>query len=363
LKVTDVRATVHRVPTRPPLIDKDYPREVVFVRVETDQGVTGFGITSQILRWSVREFINRELGPFVKGKNALDTESIWHDVYWRFNQRGTSGAVSMGLSALDIALWDAKGKYLNQPVWRLLGGNSIKVPAYITFGLPDYTPEQLVEVAKSLIAEGQDKLKMVVAHRGSVDIPDDVPRVKAVREAIGENIELMIDANQTLDFYSARQLCSRLEPYNLTWFEEPIYANDVRQMAELRRHTSIPISAGQNEGNRWRHKDLIVGGAVDICQPNVVYVGGYTEGQRVAHLAQAFSLPIANGGGWPHHNAHLHAGVANGWRVEFHYVMWYAGNAIFKNSPQPERGWVTLTEQPGLGMEPNEEMLRDTEEQ
>ena len=111
MKITNVTASVHRVPIRVPLIDQDIPREIVFVRVETDEGITGYGMTSQILRWSVREFINRELGPFVKGKNALDTEAIWHDAYWKFNQRGTSGAVMSGISALDIALWDAKGKY------------------------------------------------------------------------------------------------------------------------------------------------------------------------------------------------------------------------------------------------------------
>lgn len=363
MKITRVQATTHCVQVRVPLIDETIPREIVFVRLETDQGITGYGMTSQILRFSVKEFINRELGPFISGKNAMDTEKLWEEMYSRFNQRGSSGAVQAGISAVDIALWDAKGKFLNQPVWRLLGGYSAQVPAYITFGLPDYSREQLVEVAKTLVADGQDKLKMVVAHEGARSVPEDVHRVRVVREAIGDDIQLMVDANQTLDYRQALELCHKLEPYNLTWFEEPIYANDVHQMAELRRHTRIPISGGQNEGHRWRHRDLIVSGAVDICQPNVVYVGGYTEGQRVAHLAQAFSLPIANGGGWPHVNAPLHGGVANGWRVEFHYVMWMAGEAIFKSPPGPEKGFTYLTEKPGHGLEPNDDLLRDTQEQ
>lgn len=360
MKITNVQATTHKVPVRVPLIDAPIDREIVFVRLETDQDVTGFGMTSQILRFSVKEFINRELGPFLKGKNALDTERLWNDMYTRFNQRGTSGVVQSGISAVDVALWDAKGKFLNQPVWRLLGGYSARVPAYITFGLPEYDREQLAEVAKRLVAEGQDKLKMVVAHHGASDIPEDVQRVRVTREAIGDGIDLMVDANQLLDFTSARHLCSLIEPYNIRWFEEPIYANDVRELAELRRHTSIPISAGQNEGHKLRHRDLIVGGAVDIVQPNVIYVGGYTEGKKVADLAQAFSLPIANGGGWPHHNAHLHAAVWNGWRVEFHYVMWMVGEAIYNDAPGPEKGWVTISERPGLGMEPKEDALRDT---
>lgn len=362
MKINSVRATTHRVPVRVPLIDHTIDRQVVFVRVETDEGITGYGMTSQILRFSVREFVNRELGPFLAGRNPMDTERLWDEMYLRFNQRGTSGAVQAGISAVDIALWDVKGKYLKQPVWRLLGGYSARVPAYITFGLPEYDRDQLVEVARKLVSEGQDKLKMVVAASGARDIPEDTVRVKAVREAVGDGIELMVDANQLLDYADARELCRRLEPYNLRWFEEPIFANDVVKLAELRRHTSIPISAGQNEGHRWRHRDLIVNGAVDIVQPNVVYVGGYTEGVRVAHMAQAFSLPIANGGGWPHHNAHLHGAVANGWRVEFHYVMWMAGEAIFQSPPGPEKGWVTLTEKPGLGLEPRDDLLKETQE-
>ncbi len=362
MKITRVQASTHRVAVRVPLIDRPINREIVFVRVETDEGITGYGMTSQILRFSVKEFINRELAPFLAERDPMDTERLWNDMYLRFNQRGTSGAVQSGISAVDIAFWDIKGKYLKQPVWRLLGGYSAKVPAYVTFGLPDYDREQLVEVARMLVAQGQDKLKMVVAAEGAKDIPEDAVRVKLVREAIGDGVELMVDANQLLDYTSARDLCRRIEPYNLRWFEEPIYANDVVQLAELRRHTSIPISAGQNEGHRWRHRDLIVNGAVDIVQPNVVYVGGYTEGLRVAHMAQAFSLPIANGGGWPHVNAPLHGGVANGWRVEFHYVMWLTGEAIFKNPPGPVAGWVTLSEKPGHGLEPNEDVLRDTQE-
>jgi len=360
VKITNIQATTHKVPAHVPLIDRPIDRPIVFVRVDTDQGITGFGMTSQILRFSVKEFVNRELGPFLVGRDPVDTERLWNESYLRFNQRGTSGAVQAGISAVDIALWDIKGKLLNQPVWRLLGGHSARVPAYITFGLPEYTRDQLVEVARKLVGQGQDKLKMVVGAEGAASVPEDIVRVRAVREAIGEDVELMVDANQLLSFTDARELCRRIEPFGIRWFEEPIFGNDIVQLAELRRHTSIPISAGQNEGHRWRHRDLIVNGAVDIVQPNVVYVGGYTEGLKVAHLAQAFSLPIANGGGWPHVNAPLHAGVSNGWRVEFHYVMWMVGEAIFKNPPGPVKGWVTLSETPGHGLEPNEDVLKET---
>jgi L-rhamnonate dehydratase len=130
----------------------------------------------------------------------------------------------------------------------------------------------------------------------------------------------------------------------------------------LRRHTDIPLAAGQNEGHRFRHRELIVNHAVDIAQPNVCSVGGYTEAVKVAALAQAFNLPIANGGGWPHHNMHLQAAMANGWRVEFHFEMWGVGDRIYHEPAAPDHGWVTLPETPGLGLEPRWDVLKECEE-
>lgn len=360
MKITSVQATIHRVPFSPLLTKKPHTRNIAFVRVETDQGITGFGLASLNECHALKEFINAELGPSLIGKDPMESERLWHEAFWKFNQRSLSGVVSYGMSGVDIAIWDVKGKYLNQPVWRLLGGYSATVPAYITFGLLEYTREQLVEAAREFVKQGQDKLKMVVAFErdGRKDVAEDAARVRAVREAVGPNVELMVDANHLFTFLEAKELAALIEPYRITWFEEPVYANDARHLANLRQITTIPISAGQNEGHRWRHRELITTGAVDIVQPNVVYVGGYTEALKVAHMAQAFNLPVANGGGWPHMNMHLIAGVANGWRVEFHVPMWRTGEAIFKNPPRPEKGWVTLPDRPGLGLEPNEDALK-----
>src|SRR5262249_4572852 len=236
---------------------------------------------------------------------------------------------------VDIALGDIKGKPLGQPVWRLLGGYSAMVPAYITFGLLEYSREQLVEAAKQFIAQGHDKIKMVVAINGAQDPAEDAARVRAVREAVGDQVELMVDANYLFSFSVALDLAKRIEPYGIKWFEEPVYGNDVRLLANLRRQTRIPISAGQNEGHKWRHRELLVHEAVDIIQPNVVYVGGYTEGVKVAAMAQAFNIPIANGGGWPHHNMHLIAAGANGWRGGVFLPVWGGRGVIYRGPPQP----------------------------
>jgi L-rhamnonate dehydratase len=359
LRITSVKATIHVVPVKVPMLAKPILRKFVFAEVGTDQGITGYGLTGNIQAAGAAAMINDTLGPFLKGKSPLETEARWQEMFLKFNPRYQTGAWSSAVSAIDIALWDIKGKHYNAPAWRLMGGAKKTVPAYVTFGLLDFDRDQLVEFARHWIADGQDKLKLVVAIDNGENVGEDVARVKAVREAIGDAPDLMMDANYLFSMNRALELARRVEPYNITWFEEPLYGNDARLLAQLRERCRVPISAGQNEGSRYRHLELLQHESVDILQPNVCYVGGYTEGLKVAALAQGYNILIADGGGWPHHNMHLQAAAANGWRVEFHYLMWMVGNTIYKNPPQPVKGFVTLSEDPGLGLEPNREVLRD----
>ena len=363
MKIANVRATTYNVPVPVPLLDGPVMRPFVLCAVETDAGVTGYGITGPIQRKAVREHLNAELGPLVRGMNPFETERVWHACYTEHNPRSQTGAWSSAVSALDIALWDVKGKALDMPVWRLLGGAQAQVPAYITFGLPEYSEEQLVEVARDFAARGEDKLKMVVGVAGDHQgWREDAARVRAARQAVGPDIQLAMDANYMLQFNNALNLAKAVEDCGIEWFEEPVWGNDAALLRDLRMRTSIPISAGQNEGHRFRARELLTQGAVDILQPNVVYCGGYTEGMKIAALAQAFNLPIANGGGWPHHNMHLQAAVPNGWRVEYHYVMWKCGEMAFDGCVGPERGVTTMPETPGLGLSPKWDALRDWEE-
>ncbi|MGH9434156.1 MAG: mandelate racemase/muconate lactonizing enzyme family protein, partial [Terriglobia bacterium] len=190
LRISSVKATVHDVPVHVPVLEKTLKTQLVFVEVNTDEGVTGYGLTGNLQCFGVREFINRQLAPFLKGKNALETEARWQEMFLTFNPRYQTGAWSSAVSAVDIALWDIKGKHYKEPVWRLLGGAKKKVPAYITFGLLEFDREQLVEMARRFLAEGQDKFKMVVAINNGEDPAEDAARVKAVREAIGDKADL-----------------------------------------------------------------------------------------------------------------------------------------------------------------------------
>ncbi|MDP9129224.1 MAG: mandelate racemase/muconate lactonizing enzyme family protein, partial [Candidatus Binatota bacterium] len=268
MKITNVKASIHRVPVEVPLLKEKIVTPIVFTTVETDMGVTGYGLTRGGQRFGMKEFINREVAPFLRGKNPLETERVWNDLLKQFNARVQTGMWSSAVSTIDIALWDIKGKHYKEPVWRLLGGAQNPVQAYVTFGLKQYSKEQLVEVAKQLVKQGEKRLKMVVA----VDPENpkvDAERVRAVCKAVGDDVEIMIDANYLFSYNRALELCKMVEPLGITWFEEPVYQNDALLLADLRRHTSIPIAAGQNEGHRFRHRELIANRAVDIAQPNV----------------------------------------------------------------------------------------------
>lgn len=357
MEITDITATIHRVPIELPLLDHRAEWEIVFVRVETDAGPTGYGLTAMPQVFGIRAFVEREIAPLLAGEDPIETEYLWRRMQRQLNPRMQTGVWSSAVSAVDIALWDIKGKHTGEPVWRLLGGARDTVPTYVTFGLKDYDIDQLSELASDFVAQGEHRLKMKVGINDAADPREDARRVEAVREAVGDDIDLMIDANYEFSVETALRLCRQIEQYDVTWFEEPVYGNDVNLLAELRRRTDIPIAAGQNEGHRIKHRELIENGAVDISQLNVCHVGGYTEGKRVASTAHSFNRRIANGAGWPHHNMHLHAGVSNGWLVEFHHIPWQIGETIYQEPPEPVDGEVQLKTDPGLGLEPDWEAL------
>ena len=141
-----------------------------------------------------------------------------------------------------------------------------------------------------------------------------------MRDAVGPDVELFVDANCNLDLYHARELAHMIKPLGIGFFEEPLTQNDALQMAELRRDGGIPLACGQNEGLLFRFRDWLLNKSADILQPNVCISGGITQCLKVAGLAQAFNTTIENGGAWPFHNMHLHAGLAHGGMVEYHYL-------------------------------------------
>ena len=369
-KIARVTATPLNVPMHVKLAGADRKTSLacVHVEVETSQGLTGHGFTAITEEDVIAQIVNGVAGPAIIGDDAMAHEAIWEKLYWKTMPRGQTGYAAHALAAIDLALWDIKGKALGQPVWRLLGGARERVPVYATFGFGFFDREQLAAAAKHWVAQGFRRLKMTVGNealrrrdqRALADvIKEDAARVRTVREAVGPDIELFIDANCNLDLYHATHLAEMIKPYHIGFFEEPLSQNDVHQMAELRRTSGLPLACGQNEGLLFRFRDLLLNKSVDILQPNVAIGGGITQCLKVAGLAAAFNVPIDNGGAWPFHNMHLHAGLAHGGMVEYHYLAVELMRQLYRGLPVPEKGFLALPTAPGLGFEPDRDAIRE----
>ena len=373
MKIADIEIIeLQNIPVTPPLFKQPLRTGVRLLKLKTDDGLVGLSQIGGFLHAATIAAIKQELLPFLKGKDPLENERLMHQMLWKFNTRAHAGVWNFAVSAIDVALWDIKGKFYNAPVWRLLGGAQKSILAYITFGLRAYGRDELAAAAKHWVANGQRRLKIQVGRsniRGAMDPAgasgehrednpaEDEARIRAVREAVGDDIELMADANCLMKYDAAVRWCKRFEPYNLMWFEEPIVHNDPRLLAQLRKQTSIPIAAGQWE-NFFKLADLVKENSVDFLNIHVLSVGGFTMGIKAAGLAHAFNLPVGNGDQF---DLHLHAAVPNGWRAEIHVNNWLTANAVYKNLPELADGWVTLNEKPGLGLELNEEAVKEFE--
>ena len=371
MKIARVAATPLNVPIALDAagIEKKTSLSVCLVEVETDTGIVGHGFTAITEEEVVASVVNDVVAANLLNENPLAHEQIWEKLYWLLSPRGQTGYASHAIAAIDVALWDLKGKVLKQPVWALLGGARNKVPVYTTFGFGSYDRDELAAAAKWWVARGHKRLKMVVGHHGlqrrdeprplEQVIVEDARRVRAVRDAVGSEVDLHVDANCSLDSFHAERLARALEPMGISFFEEPVKDNDVGALLNLKAKTSIPLAGGQNEGLAWRFRDFMVSRCFDIVQPNVVIGGGFTQCARIAGMASAFNLPIANGGAWAHHNMHLHAGVANGGLVEYHCAAVKVCEAIYGPLPAPVDGWLTLPDAPGLGFAPQKEKIME----
>jgi len=372
MKITNVRATALSMPVAIDVPGAGRHRETLgacVVEVETDQGIVGHGLTSITQEKVIAAIVNDVVAPALIGTDPLAHEARWEQMYWLMSSRGQTGYAHHAIAAIDVALWDIKGRFLGQPIWRLLGGARKEVPVYATFGFDFLDVDGLKEAARTLCAEGLAHLKMVVGHRALqrreqgrsllAVIQEDERRIRAVRDTVGDDVSLYIDANCSLDAYHADRLARMTLDCRLGFFEEPISQNDVRAMADLRARTGVPLACGQNEGLAFRFRDWMIAQSVDFVQPNVVISGGFTQCARIAALASAFNMSVTNGGAYPLHNMHLQAGVHNGTKVEWHLPVVAMMHELYTGFVQPRNGLLTMSEAPGLGFELQREALRE----
>ena len=361
MKIKDVRASVHQFATTLPIVNKPAGDSIrVVCEVETDDGHVGIGMASRFLCHGVAASVVRHLFPAVKGMDPRDLEAIHARLTPLVSERGMMSGINLAaLSCIDLALWDIIGKSSGRTVAQLLGGHRDYADVYVTYGFGAYDQDQLVELGRDLIARGHSRLKLLVgvAKGGYVE---DAARVRHVREALGDKILLAIDANESLGLGEATQLCRLIEDLEIAWFEDPLRRNDPRDLAMLRKRTTIPLSAGQMDGHSHRFRELIEHDAIDIFMPNSLYNGGVTETRRVAHLAQIYNCPLSDAGGGGIFSLHHVAGFRNGTLVESHLGVDQVERIIFKETPEQANGRLKVPDAPGFGVQLDREALKET---
>ncbi|MFH0872011.1 MAG: mandelate racemase/muconate lactonizing enzyme family protein [bacterium] len=339
-------------------------RSSLLIKVETDAGIHGWGESACYggpLR-STAAVIQEELAPYLIGEDPLFPERHWDRIYQGTIMRGRRGLIIAAMSGLDIALWDILGKACGRPLYQIMGGFCDRMRAYASAGF--YTDSkgrrELAGEMASYVEEGYTAVKMKI---GGLSMQEDLERIRAVRESIGPEIELMVDANCAYSPKQAMAMAQRMEDLNIAWFEEPVPTDNVEGSARLAAFTSIPIAGNESEFSRFGFRDLIVASAVDIVQPDCIWTGGISECRRIAAIASAFGLPCV-----PHSfssavalvaNMHLIASIPNGYLLEM------------DRNPNPLReelisepiridgkSWVAMPQGPGLGIELNEDVLQ-----
>jgi len=285
-------------------------RDALLVKVLTDEdGIYGWGESAM---WGgphsvTATVIAEEIAPLVIGEDPRRPEYLWEKVYQSTYYHGRKGLVIAALSGVDIALWDIMGKVAGQPLWRLFGGFGRPLSAYASAGYyrDDYGTSELAADVTRAREAGYRGYKMKignipqVVHGGVLgDVPgrlsfaDDIARVAVAREALGPDLNLMVDANTSLSARMAMRYAEALLPFNIRWFEEPTEPENIEGCAALARHTRIPVAGFETETGKFQFARLIDAGAIQVVQFDVVQVGGFTEARKIAAYAQMHHLPV-----------------------------------------------------------------------
>ena len=367
LRIVDVRgfATSFPVDAKNSVtlgIGRAVKRDAVVVKVTTEAGIVGYGESHHgRCPGAVAALVNTTLKQLVVGQDAYDVVGIWNKIYVRqLGSHGMGAGACLAMSGIDQALWDIRGKALGVPLYQLLGGASRPFPAYaggVSLGYQE--PRALVAEAQPLVAAGYKAIKLRVG-----DTPArDLARVAAVREALGDEIAILVDANTGYTVADARKVMPGLEEYEIGWLEEPFPAHDYASYRLAATFSSVPLAAGENHYTRFEFNRVIEDGSITILQPDLSKTGGITEGLRVAHLASAWKLPVN-----PHTSMtglnmaatiHFLAAIDNGGYFEGDVSKnnLFRDELVSKPYEVGSDGCVRPLEGPGLGLEVDETFL------
>jgi len=358
-----------------PLICNGGKRNWLFVKVTTDEDIIGYGDGTEWWGTHVMAKCVEDLAPFVIGENPFNTQRIWQKMYIGSYVGGKN--VNMAITAIETALWDIVGKAAGKPLYDLLGGkcrDRIRLYSHAYAherGESPRTLDGLVRRAKELLDAGFRFIKTSIDETKPIgvdrwmdieSISKTVEIVRLLRETVGSNVELCIDASNQLDFSSAVRLGRALESFNLIWLEDPIKQEEsADSYRRLREAIRTPVGTGENLYNIWAFRNILENNGVDIILPDFVHAGGIMQGLKIAALAEAYLVPVA-----PHNpnsplstiiSAHICAAIPNFVALEFTWpdVPWR--DKVISEPLKVRDGYLELPTGPGLGVDLVEEEI------
>ncbi|KUJ63975.1 mandelate racemase [Streptomyces albus subsp. albus] len=321
-------------------------QETVLVTLTTNDGLvgTGYAYTIGTGGSSVLALLRDHLLPLLPGKDARNVVGLWQSLFAHTRATTTGAITSLALAAVDTALWDLRCKRAGEPLWRLAGGHRQEIPVYDTEGgWLHLSPEELVT---SALAAKEAQFSGVKIKVGKPHVAEDAERLRAVREAVGPELHIMTDANQSQSLASAVQLATALEPYAPYWLEEPLPADDISGHVRLARSTRVPIAVGESMYSPMQFRAYLEAGGASVVQVDVARVGGITPWLKVAHLAETFNVKVC-----PHFLMELHvslvAAVSNGAYVEYIPQL----RAVTRTEMVVRHGHAVAPDEPGIGID------------
>jgi len=367
LRITDVKAFPVSFPipaaNRVALgIGTAIKRDAVVVKVSTNEGLIGWGEAHHgRAHTTVAKLIETTLKQLINGMEVHDVVGVWEKMYrYQLASHGMGAGACLAMSGIDMALWDLRGKALNLPLFRLLGGTRRAIPAYaggVSLGYQE--PSQLIEEATKSIEQGYKAIKLRVGD----SVARDIARMRAVRKAFGDEMVILTDANIGYELDDVHSVIPAMDELGIVWLEEPFPAHDHRSYREAKGFGRTPLAAGENHYTRFEFDRVIEDGAITILQPDLSKSGGITETLRIAAMASAWKLPIH-----PHssmtglnHAASIHflAAIDNGGYFEGDVSKSnrFRDDLVDNPGKIDKDGNVWPLEKPGLGLEVNEEFL------
>jgi len=291
MRITSVRTHILEAPLSQPFAFSRAwydTRTAMVVEIETDGGLTGWGECYGPARMTAA--VVEAVAPWLIGEDPLRTDFLWQTIYARLRDHGQMGVVIQGLSGIDIALWDIKGRHFGVPCYQLLGGGlRTEIKAYATglYRRKGGDPiKYLAEEAAGYAADGFSAMKLKVGF----GVDEDALTTRAVREAIGSKVALMVDANHAFDAVAAIRLGRMIEQYDIGWFEEPVPPEDIAGYRAVKDAIAIPVAGGECEFTRFGFRDILASHAIDIIQPDTCAAGGLSECKKIADMAEAFGV-------------------------------------------------------------------------